>query len=72
MGSGPVISRGNRAANCRGEAAGMDDVRPAYILTGQITDGTADQRTNGTKKFRCSFDAQNRFVEVMPLDRDGE
>lgn len=80
-GSGPVVSRGNMAAHCRGEASSMYGVKPAYILTGQITDaagggstieGTADQGTNGTKKFRCRFDAAGHFVEVMPLDSDGE
>jgi hypothetical protein len=80
-GSGPVVSRGNMAAHCRGEASSMYGVKPAYILTGQITDaagggstidGTADQGTSGTKKFRCRFDAAGHFVEVMPLDSDGE
>ncbi len=56
-------------------------VKPAYILTGQITDaagggatidGTADQGTNGTKRFQCKFDEAGHFVNVMPLDSDGE
>jgi hypothetical protein len=80
-GSGPVVSRGNMAAHCRGEASSMYGVKPAYIMTGQINDaagggstidGTADQGTNGTKKFQCRFDAAGHFAEVMPLDSDGE
>jgi hypothetical protein len=81
QGSGPVVSRGNMAAHCRGEASSMYGVNPAYILTGQITDaagggstidGTADQGTNGTKKFQCRFDKAGHFVDVMALDSDGE
>lgn len=80
-GSGPVVSRGNMAAHCRGEASSLYGVKPAYILTGQIDDaagggstidGTADQGTNGTKRFQCRFDAAGRFVDVMALDDDGE
>ena len=34
--------------------------------------GTADMSSEGIKRFRCRFDARNRFIAVMPLDRDGE
>ena len=80
-GSGPVVSRGNMAAHCRGEASSLYGVKPAYIMTGQITDvagggstidGTADQGTSGTRKFQCRFDAGGHFREVAPLDSDGE
>jgi hypothetical protein len=80
-GSGPVVSRGNMAAFCRGEASSMYGVKPAYIMTGQITaapdggstiDGTVDKGPEGTKKFQCKFDKAGHFVEVMPLDSDGE
>jgi hypothetical protein len=80
-GHGPVVSRGNMAAHCRGEASGMYGVKPAYIMTGQITDaaggastidGTADQGADGIKKFQCRFDASGRFVDVMALTSDGE
>jgi hypothetical protein len=80
-GGGAVVSRGNMAAHCRGEASSFYGVKPAYIMTGQITDaagggstidGTADQGTNGTKRFQCKFDEAGHFVNVMPLDSDGE
>jgi hypothetical protein len=62
-------------------AASVSMYGVAYIMTGQINDaagggstidGTADQGTNGTKKFQCRFDAAGHFAEVMPLDSDGE
>jgi len=80
-GSGPVVSRGNMAAHCRGEASSLYGVKPAYIMTGQITaaagggstiDGTADQGADGTKRFQCKFDGAGHFVGVMALDSDGE
>lgn len=81
IGSGPPIAAGNMAAFCRGEAAGLYGLRPAYVRTGRLAatpgggtriEGTADKGREGIKRFRCRFDARNRFIEVMPLDRDGE
>lgn len=81
VGSGRPISAGNMSAYCRGEAAGLYGLRPAYVRTGRLTaipnggtriDGTADKGREGIKRFRCRFDARNRFIEVRPLDRDGE
>lgn len=81
VGSGQPISAGNMAAFCRGEAAGLYGLRPAYVRTGRLVaapgggtriDGTADTGRQGTKRFRCRFDSRNRFIEVRPLDRDGE
>jgi hypothetical protein len=69
------------AAHCRGEVSSFYGVKPAYIMTGQITDaagggstidGTADQGTNGTKRVQCKFDEAGHCVNVMPLDSDGE
>ncbi|WP_447729044.1 hypothetical protein [Sphingomonas koreensis] len=80
-GSGQPIPAGNMGAYCRGEAAGLYGLRPAYVRTGRLTaapgggtriEGTADKGREGAKRFRCRFDARNRFIEVMPLDRDGE
>jgi hypothetical protein len=80
-GSGPPISAGNMGAYCRGEAAGLYGLRPAYVRTGRPVaapgggtriEGTADKGREGIKRFRCRFDARNRFIEVMPLDRDRE
>jgi hypothetical protein len=79
-GSGQPISAGNMGAYCRGEAAGLYGLRPAYVRTGRLVaapgggtriEGTADKGREGIKRFRCNFDARNRFINVMPLDRDG-
>ena len=78
---GQPISAGNRPAYCRGEAAGQYGTRPAYIKTlapvkagnGAISiDGTVDKGSEGIKQFRCRFDAQGRFIDVMALTSDGE
>lgn len=80
VGSGPPISAGNKAAFCRGEASAQYGVRPAYIKVGRavtdrgggsVIDGSADQGRNGTKRFRCRFDARSRFIDVMAITRDG-
>lgn len=39
---------------------------------GTTIDGTADQGAEGLKRFRCRFDADLRFIEVMALTSDGE
>ncbi|WP_312315941.1 hypothetical protein [Stenotrophomonas sp.] len=78
---GKPISAGNRPAYCRGEAAGQYGTRPAYIKTlapmkaasgAIIIDGTVDKGSEGIKKFRCRFDAQGLFIDVMALTPDGE
>lgn len=78
---GQPISAGNRPAYCRGEAAGQYGTRPAYIKTlapvkaasGAVSiDGTVDKGNEGIKQFRCRFDAQGRFIDVMALTPDGE
>lgn len=75
--SGPPVTPGNMGAYCRGEAAGFYGLRPAYVRTGRLVaapgggtriEGTADSGREGIQRFRCSFDARNRFVEVKPLD----
>lgn len=79
IGSGVPILVGNRAAFCRGEASAHYGVRPAYITVGRavpdrggsVIDGSADQGNKGTKRFRCRFDARNRFIDVMAISRDG-
>jgi hypothetical protein len=80
IGSGPVISAGNMPAFCRGEASSMYGTRPSYIQVGRIAsapgggswiDGSADKGREGIKRFRCRFDARNRFIDVMALTRDG-
>lgn len=77
IGSGAPIPAGNMGAFCRGEAAGFYGLRPAYVRTSRLAatpgggtriDGTADTGRQGIKRFRCRFDARNRFIEVRPLD----
>lgn len=77
IGSGTPISAGNMGAFCRGEAAGFFGLRPTYVRTGRLVaapgggtriEGTADTGRQGIKRFRCSFDARNRFINVRPLD----
>lgn len=80
-GAAPPVTPGNMSAFCRGEAAGLYGLRPAYVRTGRLTaapgggtriDGTADKGRDGIKRFRCHFDGANRFMRVVALDRDGE
>ncbi|KQM97788.1 hypothetical protein ASE85_12910 [Sphingobium sp. Leaf26] len=80
IGSGPPVSAGNMGAFCRGEASAQYAVRPAYIKIGRVVvdrgggsviDGSADKGREGIKRFRCRFDARNRFIDVMAMTRDG-
>ena len=67
-------------AYCRGEVSGQYGTRPTYVKTGAIAkapggffiDGTVDKGSEGIKRFRCRFDAQRRFVDVMAMTPDGE
>lgn len=80
-GTGDPVTPGNRPAYCRGEVAGMYGTRPTYVKTaaprqspsgGTWIDGTVDKGDQGIKKFRCSFDAGGRFIDVMAMTSDGE
>ena len=80
-GKGDPIRAGNRPAYCRGEVSGMFGTRPNYVKTdkpvragdgGSAISGTVDKGSEGVKRFRCSFDANGRFIEVMALTPDGE
>lgn len=75
------ISRGNMAAYCRGEVAGMYGTRPYYVKTGKIVkarngslsiSGTVDKGNEGIKKFKCRFDKARNFIDVMAMTSDGE
>jgi hypothetical protein len=67
-------------ATCKGAAAGLYGIRPAYVEIGEIfpatdgfsIEGTADKGDEGMKSFNCVFDADRSFNEVIPLDSDGE
>lgn len=80
IGSGPPLTPVNMPAFCRGEAAQQYAVRPSYVVTkrpmlvsggGTTIDGTADKGRDGIKRFRCRFDARNRFIDVMAMTPDG-
>ncbi len=75
------ISRGNMAAYCRGEVAGMYGTRPRYVKTRQIVkakggglsiEGTVDKGAEGIKRFKCRFDGARNFIDVMAMTSDGE
>ncbi|EHJ96137.1 hypothetical protein [Agrobacterium tumefaciens] len=80
MGTGAVITPGNRPAYCRGEVSGMYGTKPSYIKTakpkktgsGTTIDGTVDKGNEGIKKFQCRFDGKGRFIDVMAMTPDGE
>lgn len=74
------LSRGNMAAYCRGEAAGQYGTRPLYVFLGpiveaadgrQVIDGIVDKGNEGLKRFRCRFDGERRFIDVMAMTSDG-
>ncbi len=58
----------------------MYGTRPVYVKTGPISkaatgstiDGTVDKGDEGIKEFRCKFDAEGHFVEVMAMTSDRE
>jgi len=78
--TGPALTPGNMPAYCRGEASSQYGTRPTYVKTGAIAkapggfqiDGTVDKGSEGIKRFRCRFDAQRRFVDVMAMTPDGK
>ena len=74
------VAPGNRKAYCRGEVAGQHGTRPVYVTTGKLVkgakgttsvSGTVDKGSEGTKKFKCRFDAKGRLIDVMALTHDG-
>lgn len=74
------IGRANMAAYCRGEVSGMYGTKPHYVLTGQIEQddngglsisGTVDKGSEGIKKFKCRFDKDQNFIDVMAMTSDG-
>jgi len=80
-GKGDPISAGNMPAYCRGEVSGMFGTRPTYVKTDKSVraadgssaiSGTVDKGSEGIKRFKCRFDANGRFIEVMALTPDGE
>jgi hypothetical protein len=75
------INRGNMPAYCRGEVAGMYGTRPRYVKTSKIVkgknggysiSGTVDKGNEGIKNFKCRFDENRNFIDVVALTRDGK
>jgi hypothetical protein len=75
------ISRGNMPVYCRGEVAGMYGTRPRSVASGKIVQekdggysisGTVDKGNEGIKKFKCRFDNNRNFIDVMALTSDGK
>ena len=75
------ISKGNMKAYCRGEVAGQYGTRPRYVEAGEIVEaangsfsisGTVDKGNEGIKKFKCRFDKERNFIDVMAMTPDGE
>lgn len=80
VGSGAPVTAGNMPAFCRGEVAGQYGTKPAYVKTdapmkqadgSTSIDGTVDKGSEGIKKFRCRFDTNGAFVDVMAMTSDG-
>jgi hypothetical protein len=76
-----AISAGNRAAYCRGEVARQYGTKPMYVKTGKLAkakdgttsvSGTVDEGSAGAKKFKCRFDADGKFVDVVAPANDGD
>jgi len=78
---GEAVTPGNRPAYCRGEVSGQYGTKPMYVKTEKLVkekdgstsiSGTVDKGSEGTVKFKCRFDAQGKFVDVMAMTSDGE
>ena len=74
-GSGPSISLSYMSEYCRGELATRNVTQPDHVRTaspvkeadGSTTvDGTVDKGVEGGDAFRCRFDANGAFVDVIP------
>ena len=81
MAQAAPISRGNMPAYCRGEVAGIYGTRPRYVKTGKIVRakdgsysiiGMVDKGGEGIARFKCRFDGNRNFIEVMAFTRDGK
>ena len=81
VGRGSPITPGNLPAYCRGEVSSMYGTKPTYVKTGALAkaadgsssiSGTVDKGTEGIKSFKCRFDPNGRFIDVMAMTSDGE
>jgi hypothetical protein len=74
------VAPDDMAAYCRGEASAVYGVKPTYIQTenlkqtkkgAYVVKGTADLGNQGTKHFKCRFDMNGEFRDVMSLTDEG-
>jgi hypothetical protein len=75
-GSGPSITVSYMSEYCRGELATRNVTQPEHVRTtspvkeadGSTTvDGTVDRGVEGGDAFRCRFDGNGAFVDVIPI-----
>lgn len=75
------VSYNNLVPYCRGEVAGMYGTKPRYVTTGDVEkaqdgslsiSGTVDKGNEGIKAFKCRFDKDRNFIDVMALTSDGK
>jgi cytochrome c556 len=71
-----VVSPGKRQAYCRGEVAEQFGGTPANVKTDKPTtaedgttsvSGSVDLGKYGTKQFRCTFDAEGKFLDLVDV-----
>ncbi len=76
-----VVTPRNRPAYCRGEVAEEFGAKPAYVKTEPLAtaedgstsiSGSVDLGTHGTKLFRCRFDAEGKFVDLVDTTEGDE
>jgi hypothetical protein len=79
-GSGPAIAKKEMPNYCRNMAVEMFAVKPNKVKLQKLVEGSsnfsvtgaADQGSNGTRDFQCTFDAEGRFVEMVVDPQGGE
>ena len=72
-GTGPAINKKEMPNYCRNMAVEMFAVKPNKVKLKKLVEGSsdfsvpgaADQGTNGTRAFHCTFDIEGRFVEMV-------
>ena len=71
-----AVSPGNRPAYCRGEVAEQFGGKPENVKMDEPTTaadgaasvtGSVDLGKFGTKQFRCTFDAEGKFLDLVDV-----
>jgi len=79
-GTGPAMNKKEMPNYCRNMAIEMFAVKPNKVKLKKLVEGSnafsvpgaADQGSNGTRAFQCTFDAEGRFVEMVVEAQGGE